>query len=218
MGRVRFTPAMGVSVAAVVLAASGGAYAAAAGSSRTVSACVHHHGGGLYVAHKCARHDKRLKWAVTGPQGPAGKTGATGQPGPTGRTGLTGPAGPGRITTIPLIKLPNSGSGPLVDIPAVGKLDVTSCALDNSGFKYTNESSVTQNYVLMDAFTTRNNNGGDPDTGSVPAGSSFTNNDDDLHDLTRLSVSNGTGVVDFVIAQSRASNDDCLYWGEAYSG
>ena len=70
----------------------------------------------------------------------------------------------------------------------------------------------------MHAFTTRNNSGGDPDTGSVPAGSSFTNTDDDLHDITRLSVSNGTGVVDFVIAQSRASNNDCLYWGEAYSG
>ena len=143
---------MGVSVAAVVLAASGGAYAAAAGSSRTVSACVHHHGGGLYVAHKCARHDKRLKWAVTGPQGPAGKTRAPASP-DRRDAGLTGPAGPGRITTIPLIKLPNSGSGPLVDIPAVGKLDVTSCALDNSGFKYTNESSAAQNYVLTDAFT-----------------------------------------------------------------
>ena len=218
---------MGVSVAALVLAASGGAYAAVAGSSRTVSACVHHTGGGLYVAHKCARHDKRLQWAVTGPQGRAGKNGATGQPGqpgqpgptgPIGATGLTGPPGPGRITTIPLVKLPNSGSGPLVNIAAVGKLQVTACALDNSSFEYTNESSVTQNYVLMDAFTARNNSGGDPDTGSVPAGSSFTSNDDDLHDITHMSVSNGTGVVDLVIAQSRASNDDCLYWGEAYSG
>ena len=212
---------MGVSVAALVLAASGGAYAAVAGSSRTVSACVHHSGGGLYVAHKCARHDKRLRWAVTGPQGPAGKNGATGPPGPTGlmgATGLTGPAGPGRITTIPLVKVPNSGSGLLVNIPAVGKLQVASCALVNSSFTYTNESSVTQNYVLMDAFTTRNNSGGDPDTGSVSAGSSFTNNDDDLHDITHMSVSNGTGVVDLVIAQSRASNNDCLYWGEAYSG
>jgi hypothetical protein len=114
--------------------------------------------------------------------------------------------------------VPNSGSGLLVDIAAVGKLEVVSCALDNSGLEYTNESSVTQNYVLMDAFTARNNSGGDPDTGSVPAGSSFRSNDNDLHDITHISLSNGTGVVDLVIAQSRASNHDCLYWGEAYSG
>jgi hypothetical protein len=67
---------MGVALIAVVIGATGGAYAATSGSSGTIVACVHHRGGGLYVAHKCARHDRRLQWDVRGPQG------------------LTGPAGP----------------------------------------------------------------------------------------------------------------------------
>jgi hypothetical protein len=58
---------MGVALAALTVAASGGAYAAATGSSRAIVACVHHQGGGLYVARRCARKDRSLKWSVTGP-------------------------------------------------------------------------------------------------------------------------------------------------------
>ena len=84
---------MGVSLVALVLAASGGAYAAATGSAGTIAACVHHKGGGLYVAHKCARHDTRLRWSVTGPKGAAGPTGTQGPVGPNGPTGATGSQG-----------------------------------------------------------------------------------------------------------------------------
>ena len=91
------SPALGVSLAALVLAASGGAYAATSGSSGSIVACVHHKGAGLYMARKCATHDKRLRWGVagpTGPTGPAGKDGSNGLGGPTGETGPPGPSGP----------------------------------------------------------------------------------------------------------------------------
>lgn len=79
---------MGVSLVALVLAVSGGAIAATRGSSGTITACVHHDGGGLYIARKCANHDKRVRWSVTG------LPGATGAAGTTGADGATGPQGP----------------------------------------------------------------------------------------------------------------------------
>ena len=100
---------MGVALVALVVAASGGAYAAVKSSPSIISACVHHKGGGLYVAHKCARHDARLRWDVTGPpgrqgaQGVMGLQGAAGQPGGAGiqgRPGIQGPPGP-FVATLP---------------------------------------------------------------------------------------------------------------------
>jgi hypothetical protein len=216
-----------------VAAASGGAYAAMTASSTSIVACVHHNGGGLYKARKCARHDGRLVWSVTGPRGATGPQGPQGNQGPQGIQGRPGTPdtsqfytqaesdtrflrGSGGVTTIPLVDLPNGGSGPLVDIAGVGKLEVVLCALGNSEFSYTNESNGAQNYVLLSAYHGRNNV--DPDTGSVAAGSSFTGVNNDSHDLIRLSLSNGTKVVDFAIAQSRTGSSDCLYWGEVYSG
>jgi hypothetical protein len=79
---------MGLSLAALAVALSGGAYALGKGSSSTIVACVHHKGGGLYVARRCARHDKRLSWSVSGPPGAKGPTGLQGAQGPA-----TGPAG-----------------------------------------------------------------------------------------------------------------------------
>jgi len=90
---------MGVSLAALFVAASGGAYAAATGSSAAIAACVHQKGGVLYIARKCALHDRLVSWNVTGPQGPAGKDGAAGPAGKDGSAaavgakGATGPAG-----------------------------------------------------------------------------------------------------------------------------
>ena len=72
---VHVSPALGVSIVALALAASGGAYAATSGSSGSIVACVHHKGGGLYVAHKCVTHDKRLSWGVAGPTGASGRLG-----------------------------------------------------------------------------------------------------------------------------------------------
>jgi hypothetical protein len=104
--RVDMTPAMAVALAALVLAASGGAYAAVATSSGTIAACVHHKGGGLYLARKCARHDKRLTWNAIGARGAAGTQGLQGSQGiqgsqglqglqgQTGSQGTTGPRGP----------------------------------------------------------------------------------------------------------------------------
>jgi hypothetical protein len=230
LGRV-LSPSMGVALIALLIAASGGAYAAVTAGSKSMVACVHHNGGGLYERGTCAGHDRRLVWSVAGPRGAAGPQGPAGPPGIQGPPGSPDTAqfytkadsdarfvhGSGQITTIPLLDLHNSGSGVLVDVVRVGKLAVTGCALGNSGFRYTNESGVSQNFVLTSASTNRNNPSGDPDTGSVAANSSFTTGDNDSHDLIHLSLSNGTTVVDFVLAQSR-NGTDCLYWGEVYSG
>lgn len=82
----------GVCIAAAVLTAvaAGGAYAATESSPGVVSACVHGRGGGLYLARRCARHDRRVSWNVTGP---AGAPGSPGAPGPRGAQGPPGAAG-----------------------------------------------------------------------------------------------------------------------------
>lgn len=97
MRRLLPTPSMGVALAALVLAASGGAYAAVKVSSPKITACVHHKGGGLYIAHRCARHDARIEWGVAPKVGAQGKPGAMGLQGPAGRPGeqgIQGPPGP----------------------------------------------------------------------------------------------------------------------------
>jgi hypothetical protein len=91
----RSVAAVGVAVVAVT---GGGAYALAAGTGKTITVCVKRDGGALYAAKHCARHDKKLTWAVHGPQGPIGAQGATGVQGPAGPQGIqgaTGPQGPG---------------------------------------------------------------------------------------------------------------------------
>jgi hypothetical protein len=79
-------PATVLSIVAVIVAGAGGAYAATSGGG-TIVACVHHQGGGLYRARRCARHDTKLRWGVTGPAG------AIGSPGPVGHSGAPGPPG-----------------------------------------------------------------------------------------------------------------------------
>jgi len=91
--RLHLTPAMGVALAALTLAASGGAYAAATGSSRAISACVHHQGGGLYVARRCARKDRSLKWGVTGPSNAFSVS---------ARSGPNFPGGPATVASLAL--------------------------------------------------------------------------------------------------------------------
>jgi hypothetical protein len=95
---VHLTPALGAGAIALVVAASAGAYVAATRSPATIVACVAHKGGGLYVARRCARGDKLLKWSVTGPEGAAGKDGAAGPAGPKGDPGAPGPF-PGVLPT-----------------------------------------------------------------------------------------------------------------------
>jgi hypothetical protein len=91
--RLHITPVLGVAIAALVLAASGVSYAAATRSPRIISGCVHHKGGGLYVARKCARHDRRLTWSAAGVAGSRGSTGAAGTPGAVGAPGTPGSPG-----------------------------------------------------------------------------------------------------------------------------
>jgi hypothetical protein len=48
----------------------------------------------VFQDEECGRHEVRLKWNVTGPQGPTGATGPQGLPGAQGATGATGAQGP----------------------------------------------------------------------------------------------------------------------------
>lgn len=99
----RLFAARGTSAAAVgvlVVLVAGGGYAFASGN-KTITACVHHAGGDIYIAKKCAKHDKKLSWGAAGAAGSKGATGgtgapgATGGPGGTGAPGAAGPQGPG---------------------------------------------------------------------------------------------------------------------------
>jgi hypothetical protein len=79
-------------VAVVSCAASAGSAAFAADSrpaSNVVSACVHVRGGVLYVARRCAGHDRRVSWGTTGPPGAQGPPGAPGPAGPAGAGAAT---------------------------------------------------------------------------------------------------------------------------------
>jgi hypothetical protein len=78
----RNTPALALGTVALVVGAAGGAYATSGSGSITV--CIHHNGGGLYKAHKCAKHDRKLSWNVQGPTGPRGTQGPQGNAGPPG--------------------------------------------------------------------------------------------------------------------------------------
>jgi hypothetical protein len=149
---VHLTPALGVSVVALVVAASAGAYAAATGSSGTIVACVGHKGGGLYIARKCARGDRVLKWSVTGPQGPAGTAGKDGAAGPAGPKGDTGALGlPGPFPGV----LP---TGVTVHGNWAGGSNTGGKAYESISFGFTFASAPTFHYV--------------PGPASVPAGCS----------------------------------------------
>ena len=60
-------------------------------------------------------------------------------------------SGSGRVMPIPLVAVPNGNPTSLAEIPGTGKLTVRACAINNTAFKYTNESNVTQNYVMLGA-------------------------------------------------------------------
>ena len=88
----RLLEARSTAVAALgtlVVLIAGGGYALASSGGTTIHACVHKSGGDIYIAKKCAKHDKKITWNQTGPKGATGATGAT------GGTGATGPQGPG---------------------------------------------------------------------------------------------------------------------------
>ena len=84
--------AVATAVAVLAVVAVGGAYAATGGGG-TITICVHNRGGGLYLANKCARRDRRVRWSLTGPPGAPGPTGPQGPQGPVGAAGTAGAAG-----------------------------------------------------------------------------------------------------------------------------
>jgi hypothetical protein len=109
----RNTSALAVGAIVLVIGAAGGAYAANGSGSITV--CIHHNGGGLYQAHKCARHDGKLRWNVQGPTGSQGTQGPQGIQGPQGNAGPPGPVSgiaPSGLTQRGLFNLEASEGAP----------------------------------------------------------------------------------------------------------
>lgn len=179
---------------------------------------------------------------ATGPAGAAGPAGATGTGGPAG---ATGPAGPDRLpascaagqvakygaggttfacaddantggnTPIPLVAIANGSSGEIIDLPGIGKLEVFSCAISNTTFKYTNESSAGESYVFTSAYDGIVNDL--PEAGPLAAAASFTAPNTTSRDLVELMVASGARVVDFEVAQRRDASNRCLYFGHVYS-
>jgi len=175
---------MGVALAALALSISGGgAYAFAATSGGQMSACVHQNGGGLYSSGKCGKHDRRMTWNLTGPQGPAGKQGRQGPAGPQGQTGpqglagkqgeqgpagpqgQTGPQGPGAVeytydSTAPAgtpQNVPLGSAGPFSELTG-------SCVISGSSV-FAMLSVVNLNTVGIDDETTYATDGATPVTG-----------------------------------------------------
>src|SRR5579862_6116170 len=74
-------------VGVLAMLAAGGGYAlASGGGSNTINGCIHKQGGDIYIAKKCAKHDKKISWNKVGPKGVQGLP---------GKTGTTRPQGPG---------------------------------------------------------------------------------------------------------------------------
>lgn len=123
-GRTRRRPNRTAVVVAVgtltAMGALGGglAYGSASSPDTTYTACVSTVGHALYNVTStgtptCLRHDTKITWNQTGPQGAQGPAGAAGPTGAKGDTGATGPAG---VT---------GAVGPTGDIGATGPAGVT---------------------------------------------------------------------------------------------
>jgi hypothetical protein len=122
--RVRglLTSLVALSVAAAA-AATGGAFAADSRSaSNLVSACVHVRGGVLYMARKCAGHDRRVSWNVPGPAGAPGPAGPVGAQGPPGAQGVPGAPGASASTLFAQVDFDGTlgASSPHIRVDKVG--------------------------------------------------------------------------------------------------
>lgn len=91
---------LAIALLAFTIAASGNAQAATTTSSGTIVACVNHGSGALYLAHRCARRDKRLTWDKHGSAGASGPAGARGSAGTVGPRGATGPQGTASVPDV----------------------------------------------------------------------------------------------------------------------
>ena len=117
--------------------------------------------------------------------------------------------GSGRLMPIPLVAVPNGNHATsLAEIPGAGKLAVRVCAINNTAFKYTNESNVTQNYVMLGAVNGINNTG--PTTGTLAPGASYEYAENAKHDLMRMSIAGGAKVLEFTVAQGREGRNVSL--------
>jgi hypothetical protein len=80
----------------LVVGLSGFALAQSSKPAAQINACAKKKGGALRMAAKCRATERRVQWAVAGPQGAqgiAGSPGKDGAPGGSGATGATGAAG-----------------------------------------------------------------------------------------------------------------------------
>jgi hypothetical protein len=158
LNRLHITPALGVALAALVLAASGVSYAAVTRTPGTISGCVHRTGGGLYLARKCARHDRRLTWGITGPTGTAGTPGAAGAPGTPGIAGTPGtsgtpgtpgaPGAPGAPATKLFAQVESSGAINASSTGVIAARSSTGIYLVNLGQDITHCAAIAQQGAL----------------------------------------------------------------------
>jgi hypothetical protein len=124
--------------------------------------------------------------------------------------------GSGQIIPMPLVTLPISifEGGLIGEVPGAGKLEETECTITNAAIRYTNESSVTQNFVLMDAVSGINS---PPEAGTLAPGKNFEDAHNGAQDVMTLMISGGANVLEFKVAISREGTN-CLWWGTIYSG
>jgi len=235
------SPAVMISVVALVAALGGGAYAAIGGipdSQAVFHGCVNTRSGALRVVKRAGNchggHTVAIAWNQHGPQGPAGVAGPQGPSGPPGATGPAGTTdtsqfytkaesdarfvqGSGVLTRIAPLTTTDGATNVLADVAGMGKLEVE-CALVNTAVKYTNESGVTQRYVLASGLTAHNNANGAPDTGTLSAAANFQNVSFNSNDVVRLSLTDGTKFVDFTMTFVRDASSNCVDWGEVHTG
>jgi hypothetical protein len=205
---------------ALVIAFGGGAYAAVTtipGSNKVIHGCYAKRGGALRLVaagHKCAKREHAISFNQQGPRGIAGLTGPSGPPGPTGTPDPSQFVhGTATVTTFPVQEALNGSGGPVMDVPAVGRLVVTACLIGETDWQYTNESGATEGYILSDSKTAHTN-ASVADGGTLTAGTSLPLSPFNP-DIVQLSVVTATGTADFVLNQRvNPANGHCQVWGQ----
>jgi hypothetical protein len=211
---------------ALVIAFGGGAYAAVnaiPGPNKVIHGCYARRGGALRLVaagHKCSKHEHAISFNQQGPRGVAG---VAGQTGPSGTPDLSQfyskpqadaqfVHGTGTVIVFPVQEALNSSGGPVMDVPAVGRLVMTDCLIGEVEWQYTNESGATEGYIVSDSKTAHTN-ASVADGGTLTAGTSLPL-DPFNPDITQLSVITATGTADFVVyGRVNPANAHCQVWG-----
>ena len=134
---------MGVTALVIV---GGGVYAVASSTShpKNISACVSHKGGTLYIAHKCAKHDKAIAWNKQGRRGARGPRESLARPGPRMRETRTRSRSIDSSSDSVAVQLTANGGHPLV-VKFPASLQVTGVVRlrNNTGDGNTDQSGCT---------------------------------------------------------------------------